>query len=152
MQAITQVRLLIVVIAVLSLSFLIGCAAENMRPKAQYRMVLHKELPEAERAVEAARQAGKDKLCPDEYYEAWALKEKAYETYHACRTQEAIEMALRATAMQRPLPTTSSLCFVSITTRDSKGPIYYYYLFDIGKGQSAMLDGEMVAVTVLQRQ
>jgi outer membrane protein OmpA-like peptidoglycan-associated protein len=56
-----------------------------------------KELPEADRAVEAARQAGRDRQCPDEFNAAWNLKEKAYATYAACRTQEAIAMAMEAT-------------------------------------------------------
>lgn len=104
MQAITTKRLLIVVIAVLSLSFLIGCAGREFAPKDPYTYwYYHKELPEADRAVEAARQAGKDKQCPNEYNAAWDLKEKAYETYAACRTDEAIAMAIKATAMAKAL-------------------------------------------------
>ncbi len=37
----------------------------------------HKELPEADRAVEAARQAGKDTECPKEFNEAARMKDEA---------------------------------------------------------------------------
>ncbi len=98
MQAITAKRVLIVVIAVLSLSVMFGCAGREFAPKDPYMYWYYpKELPEADRAVEAARQAGKDRQCPDEFNAAWDLKEKAYATYAACRTEEAIAMAKEAT-------------------------------------------------------
>ncbi|HEX9872554.1 MAG TPA: OmpA family protein, partial [Candidatus Tectomicrobia bacterium] len=46
-----------------------------------------------ERAVEAARKAGKDKECPEEFKAVAKMKDAAYETYWACRTNEAIAMA-----------------------------------------------------------
>jgi outer membrane protein OmpA-like peptidoglycan-associated protein len=98
MQAITAKRVFIVVIAVLSLSVMFGCAGREFAPKDPYMYWYYpKELPEADRAVEAARQAGKDRQCPDEFNAAWDLKEKAYATYAACRTEEAIAMAKEAT-------------------------------------------------------
>ena len=104
MQAITAKRVLIVVIAVLSLSVMFGCAGREFAPKDPYMYWYYpKEMPEADRAVEAARQAGKDRQCPDEFNAAWDLKEKAYATYAACRTQEAIAMAMEATAMAKAL-------------------------------------------------
>ncbi len=82
------------------LSFLIvlfGCARAGMEyaPKRNY-LYYHKELPAAERAVEAARRAGKDKECPDEFRAVEKMKDAAYETYWACRTNEAIAMANEA--------------------------------------------------------
>ena len=98
MQAITAKRVFIVVIAVLSLSVIFGCAGREFAPKDPYMYWYYpKELPEADRAVEAARQAGKDSQCPDEFNAARDLKEKAYATYAACRTEEAIAMAKEAT-------------------------------------------------------
>ena len=79
------------------LSFLVGCASLGLEyaPKRNY-LYYHKELPAAERAVEAARRAGKDKECPDEFKAVEKLKNDAYEVYWACRTNEAIVMANEA--------------------------------------------------------
>jgi len=79
-------------------SVLVGCASLGLEyaPKRQF-LYYHKELPAAERAVEAARQAGKDKECPDEFRAVEKMKNDAYETYWACRTNEAIAMANEAT-------------------------------------------------------
>jgi outer membrane protein OmpA-like peptidoglycan-associated protein len=71
-----------------------GCAhhekAPNDRPGYLY---YHKPLPEAARALDEARAAGKDRECPVEFNAASDLVDKAYETYIACHTQEAIGMA-----------------------------------------------------------
>jgi len=99
------------------LSLLVGCASLGLEyaPKRNY-LYYHKELPAAERAVEAARKAGKDKECPDEFKAVEKLKNDAYEVYWACRTNEAIAMAneaaTRANAlcpkkMAAPAPTVS---------------------------------------------
>ena len=79
------------------LSVLVGCASLGLEyaPKRQY-LYYHKELPAAERAVEAARNAGKDKECPEEFKAVEKMKNDAYETYWACRTAEAIAMANEA--------------------------------------------------------
>lgn len=79
------------------LSVLVGCASLGLEyaPKRQY-LYYHKELPAAERAVEAARNAGKDKECPEEFKAVEKMKNDAYETYWACRTTEAITMANEA--------------------------------------------------------
>src|SRR4030042_413785 len=104
MQAITARRVLIVVIAVFSMSLLIGCADMEYAHKDPYPyMYYHKELPEADRAVEAARQAGKDRACPAEFKAAEDLKNRAYEEYAACHTDEAIAMAIEATAKAKAL-------------------------------------------------
>jgi outer membrane protein OmpA-like peptidoglycan-associated protein len=64
---------------------------------------IHKELPEADRAVEAARQAGKSQQCPDAFKEAEELKEKAFSVYRACHTREGIALAKEATAKANAL-------------------------------------------------
>jgi len=81
----------------LFLSVLVGCASLGLEyaPKREY-LYYHKELPAAERAVEAARRAGKDRECPDEFKAVEKLKNDAYEVYWACRTNEAIAMANEA--------------------------------------------------------
>ena len=78
---------------------LVGCAQSGLEwaPKGPH-LAYHKELPAAERAVEAARAAGKDRECPAEFSAAEKLKDYAYQTYWACRTNEAIAQANEATA------------------------------------------------------
>jgi OOP family OmpA-OmpF porin len=63
----------------------------------------HKELPAADRAVEAARAAGKDKECPAEFQAAEKAKNDAYEIYWSCRTKEGIAKANEAAAMAKAL-------------------------------------------------
>ncbi|HEX8042576.1 OmpA family protein [Candidatus Deferrimicrobium sp.] len=64
---------------------------------------VHKELPAADRAVEAARAAGKDKACPAEFQAADKMRRDAWDIYKACRTREAIAKANEATAQANAL-------------------------------------------------
>ena len=57
-----------------------------------------KELVTANNAVEAARNAGKDKECPKEFSAAENLKNEAYRICKPCDTAKAIELANQATA------------------------------------------------------
>ncbi|MGH7410182.1 MAG: OmpA family protein [Candidatus Methylomirabilis sp.] len=97
-------RALSMVPILLLLSVLFGCAGMDLEyaPKGQY-LYYHKELPAAERAVEAARRAGKGKECPDEFKAVEKMKNAAYETYWACRTNEAIAMANEVVKMANAL-------------------------------------------------
>jgi len=104
MQAITAKRVLIVVIAVFSMSLMVGCSGMEKRP--QYRsgyLYYPTALVNADRALDEARMAGKDKKCPEEFNAAKDMVDKAYEVYMACRTDEAIAMAMKATAMAKAL-------------------------------------------------
>jgi outer membrane protein OmpA-like peptidoglycan-associated protein len=56
------------------------------------------ELPAAEDAVAAARAAGKDRECPDDFKAVEKLKNDAYTTYLACHTKEGIAMAVEASS------------------------------------------------------
>ena len=87
---------------VLLLGVFYGCAGLERAPK-RGMMYYHKELPAADRAVEAARAAGKDKECPAEFAAAEKMKNDAYDIYWACRTQEAIAKANEAAAMANGL-------------------------------------------------
>ena len=86
------------------IGLLAGCAQSGLEwgPKGPY-LAYHKELPAAERAVEAARAAGKDRECPAEFAAAEKLKDDAYQTYWACRTNEAIGKANDAAARANAL-------------------------------------------------
>jgi len=79
-----------------------GCAGLERAPKRGI-MYYHRELPAADRAVEAARAAGKDRECPAEFAAAEKMKNDAYDIYWACRTQEAIAKANEATARANAL-------------------------------------------------
>ncbi len=83
-------------VVLLSLLFLLGaCAGRVWAPKKSI-WYYHKELPEADRAIEEARQGGKDTECPEEFDAVTKMRDDAYETYWACRTEEAIEKAKAA--------------------------------------------------------
>jgi outer membrane protein OmpA-like peptidoglycan-associated protein len=97
MQAITAKRVLIVVIAVFSMSLMVGCSGMEKRPA--YRggyLYYPTALVNADRALDEARMAGKDRECPAEFNAAKDMVDKAYEVYMSCRTQEAINMAQEA--------------------------------------------------------
>lgn len=61
------------------------------------------EMQEADRAVEAARAAGKDKTCPAEFKAAEDAKNKAYDTFRACHTEEGVAQAKDAAAKANAL-------------------------------------------------
>jgi outer membrane protein OmpA-like peptidoglycan-associated protein len=96
------VKRLLIGVFLMSFLFVIGCAGMEFAPKNGI-WYYPKELVEAKKAVADAKNAGKDKACPKEYDEAYALKKKAYETYWACRTNEAIAMAKDATSKAKAL-------------------------------------------------
>ncbi len=99
-----RVRNLFLVAVAVFFVFQTGCANLEFAPHDPYPYWYYpKELPEAGRAVEAARQAGKDKECPDEFKAAEDLKNKAYEVYATCKTKDAIAMAKEATAKANAL-------------------------------------------------
>jgi len=88
--------------ACILLGVLAGCAGLEYAPN---RAVLyyHKELPAADRAVEAAKAAGKDKECPEDFRAAEKAKNEAYEIYWSCRTKEGIAKANEAAALAKSL-------------------------------------------------
>ncbi|NWF52592.1 MAG: OmpA family protein [Nitrospirae bacterium] len=87
-----QRKYFLIITVLFSLILFIGCAAIEMTPRKDF--LFHpKELVDAERALKEARAAGKDKECPQEFKAVENLVDKAFETYRACRTKEAIEIA-----------------------------------------------------------
>lgn len=61
------------------------------------------EMQESDRAVESARQAGKDKVCPVEFKAAEDAKNNAYDVFRSCRTEEGAALAKEATAKANAL-------------------------------------------------
>ena len=101
MNGISPKRLLMMCV-LLSLTFLIGCAGMEFAPKHAI-WYYPKELVSADKAVESAKKAGKDKICPVETCEAEVAKDKAYDTYRSCKTKEGIQMAKQAEKMAKAL-------------------------------------------------
>ena len=96
----SAVKKILMVVVLLSFSVLFGCAGSG-----EYLIKggFPDELLEADRAVEEARQAGKDTKCPDEFNSAKGMAEKAYVVYWQCRTSDAIDMARVATDKAKAL-------------------------------------------------
>jgi OOP family OmpA-OmpF porin len=61
------------------------------------------EMQEADRAVESARKAGKDQVCPAEFKAAEDAKNNAYDVFRACHTEEGAALAKAATAKANAL-------------------------------------------------
>lgn len=87
---------------VLLVGIVAGCAGLEYAPKGGM-LLYHKELPAADRAVEAARAAGKARECPEEFKAVEKLRDAAYSTYLACHTREAIAMANEAASRANAL-------------------------------------------------
>lgn len=86
-------------IPVLAISVLGGCANYEVNSKRGDipGYYIRTEMQQADRAVEAARQAGKDKICPVEFKEAESARDNAYDVFRACHTEEGAALAKQAT-------------------------------------------------------
>lgn len=96
MQARLAKRVLMVVIAVFSLSSMVGCArilgvekSSATRNGDYYPICLVK----ADRALDEARMAGKDRECPDEFNALKDQVDRAYKVHLGCNTDGACKMA-----------------------------------------------------------
>jgi len=98
MQVINTKKMLIFVIAIFSISLMVGCAGMKKATPERLPGYLYypAALVDADQALSEARAAGKDKECPAEYNSAKAMVDKAYEIYMSCRDKEAIAMAEEA--------------------------------------------------------
>ena len=105
MQTIAAKRVLMVVIAVLSLSLMGGCARIAGVAKDDYRDGNYYPicLVDMDRALNDARMAGKDKECPDEYNALKDEADRAVKTHLACNTDGACKMAQDVAAKARAL-------------------------------------------------
>jgi len=93
------------IVSSLSMSMIFGCAnyEVNTRRGDIPGYYIRSEMQEADRAVEAARQAGKDRACPTEFQAAEDARKKAYDVFRACHTEEGAALAKQATAMAQAL-------------------------------------------------
>lgn len=136
-------------LALVTLTLLVGCGGRVYAPRDGSAIwYYHPELPEAAKAVEDAEKAGKDKVCPDEFWAAKCRMKEAYREYWACRTEEGIKMAKEATAMAKALcPPPAALTLTASPAEIEKGKSSTLTLKTSGTVKSAMLDGEEVPVT-----
>ncbi|MBI5632436.1 MAG: OmpA family protein [Nitrospirae bacterium] len=96
MQTSVAKRIFLLLVVLLSMSLMVGCSHLGKAPNREGYVMYHKPLPEADRAIEDARRAGKDKECPAEFNAAKDMTDKAFEIYMACRDQEAMDIAKEA--------------------------------------------------------
>jgi outer membrane protein OmpA-like peptidoglycan-associated protein len=138
---------LLSLLAIVSLGLLVGCGAYVYAPKKGTGWY-HRELPEADKAVQDARKAGKDKQCPEEFNAAEARMEEAYTTYLSCHTREGIKLAEEATEMADALCPPPAACSLTASPEEiEKGESATITFSTSGKVKYAMLDGEEVPVT-----
>ncbi len=94
MRVITAKRVFMFVIALFSIGFIVGCAGLEKRPANRGGYLYYPPaLVNADRALDQARAAGKDKECPAEFNALKNRVDNAYEVYMECHDQEAIDMA-----------------------------------------------------------
>jgi OOP family OmpA-OmpF porin len=104
MRTKTAKRVLLFVIAVFTMGLMAGCSGLEKRPANRSGYLYYPTaLVEADRALDEARMAGKDRQCPTEFNAAKDMVDRAYEIYMECRTQEAIDLAERAIGKIRAL-------------------------------------------------
>lgn len=92
-------------LTVMAMAIFSGCANYEVNTKRGtiQGYYIRYEMQGADRAMEAARQAGKDKLCPAEFKAAESAKDNAYDVFRACNTEEGVSLAKKATAMANAL-------------------------------------------------
>lgn len=105
MKMTPNLRILSLLIAVISVGTLVGCAGYEVNTGLGKipGIYIRSEMQEADRAIEAARQAGKDKICPDEFKAAVDARDKAYDVFRSCRTEEGAALAKKVTAQANAL-------------------------------------------------
>ncbi len=84
----------IFIIAIFTMGLMVGCAGMEKGPDYRGPYAYYPPaLVDADRSLDEARTAGKDKACPAEFNTAKGMVDNAYQVYLACHTQEAIDMA-----------------------------------------------------------
>jgi len=98
-------KLSVFAVLLFSTTMLFGCAHYEVNTNRGNipGYYIRSEMQEADRAVETARQAGKDKTCPEQFKAAEDAKNNAYDVFRACRTEEGVALAKQATAKANAL-------------------------------------------------
>jgi len=101
---------------------------------------IRSEMQEADRAVEAARKAGKDQACPAEFKAAEDAKNNAYDVFRACHTEEGAALAKAATAKANALCPPASAPKASAPAPATPTAALTIVPSTVIKGQSAALN------------
>jgi OmpA-OmpF porin, OOP family len=99
MNKLSVKRLLMIVIALLFMSLMVGCTTIlgiSKSSPARNGDYYPTCLVMADQALDEARMAGKDRQCPDEFNALKDLVDRAYQTHLACNTDGACKMAREA--------------------------------------------------------
>jgi len=98
-------RSLLFLAAATSVAALSGCAGleVNTGRGSVPGYLIRSEMQDADRALDAARQAGKDQACPAEFKAAEAARNNAYDVFRACHTEEGVALAKEAAAKANAL-------------------------------------------------
>ena len=87
-------KVFLIFIVLLSMALMVGCAGmKKATPERPGYLYYPSALVDADEALNAAKAAGKDKECPEEFNAAKGMVDKSYEIYMACLDKEAIAMA-----------------------------------------------------------
>jgi OmpA-OmpF porin, OOP family len=92
-------------VSLFTTSMIFGCAhyERNTGKNGVPGYLIRSDMQDADRAVDSARQAGKDKLCPEEFQKVEDARNHAYDVYRACHTEEGSALARQVTAQARAL-------------------------------------------------
>lgn len=144
MQAKNMGKVLVAVIILVSLSLMLGCRGMEKAPEHRSPGYLYypKVLVDADKALDEARQKGKDKECPKEFNEAKARVDKAYEEYMNCITPASLPVNVVC-----PPPPPPACELKSDKERINLGESVTLTLTTSGKVTSAELDGTAVGLT-----
>jgi len=94
---------LLLVVAVVALGLLAGCGMKYTQGD-KYKYAWHPSaLVIAEQDLADAKARGADKDCPVKYKLVEKMIDEAYAIYYACRTQDAIDLALKASDAAKAL-------------------------------------------------
>jgi outer membrane protein OmpA-like peptidoglycan-associated protein len=92
------------VVGLMSLALLAGCGLSKApSERGPGYLAYPSEMVQADNDLAAARAAGKDRECPDEFNASKATIDNAYEVYMTCRTEDAIELAKKSIEMTKAL-------------------------------------------------
>jgi OOP family OmpA-OmpF porin len=137
-------NVLVAVITLVSLILMFGCIGMEKAPEHRTPGYLYypKVLVDADKALDEARQKGKDKECPKEFNEAKARVDKAYEDYMKCITPASLPVNVVC-----PPPPPPACELRSDKEKITLGESVTLTMTTSGKITSAELEGTTVELT-----
>jgi outer membrane protein OmpA-like peptidoglycan-associated protein len=113
-------------VTLFSMSTVFGCANYEVNTKRGNipGYYIRQEMQEADRAVEAARRAGKDTICPEEFKATEAAKNNAFDVFRACHTEEGAALAKKVTAQANALcPAQPAAAILPLPVQKAEAPV-----------------------------